>query len=126
MLDSFEQRAKNVERLAGDRLERLGIHRGAPVDLGAGAGRAEDEVGVEPDHRIAAALRAALDRFEQEHGAAPPCGELQVGRYRGLQVGDQRRDADRRAASLVEALKRLEGGLDGAHLQLPSAACSVR
>ena len=62
-----EQRAQGVERFAGAGLEGFGIGQRAAVDLSSGAGRAQDDVGVETDHRIASALRAAFDRLEQEH-----------------------------------------------------------
>ena len=61
-----DQRAQRVERRlgAGREAVRLGARRA--VDLGARAVRAPDQVGLEPDDRIAAAHRAAFDRFEQE------------------------------------------------------------
>ena len=56
--------AQRVERrrLAGRK--RFGIAARVAVDLGAAIVGAPDNVRIEPDHRIAAAHRAALDRLE--------------------------------------------------------------
>ena len=70
------------KRLAGMRLA---------VDLGLAVAAAPDEVGVEPDHRVAAAHRAALDRFEQEGRAVRSLAQLQEGCDRRLEVADERR-----------------------------------
>jgi hypothetical protein len=98
-----EQRAQCVERLAGAGDERVGIDERAAIDLGACAGRTPDDVGVEADHRIAAALRAAFDRLEQEHIAGPADGELEIGRDRRLEIGDQGRHDHARAPGAVAA-----------------------
>ena len=85
----------------GDESIRIGER--PPVDLGVIAARAEDDVGVEADHRIAAALRSALDRFEQEHITRAAARQLEIGRDRRLEIGDQRRDRDLRLASHIGA-----------------------
>jgi hypothetical protein len=64
------------------------VARGA-IDLGARAVGAPDQVRVEPDHRIASAGRAALDRLEQE-AVRPSAGHFQECRDRRFQIGDQR------------------------------------
>ena len=48
---------------------RSGRRQRLPVDRGDAVLAAPDQVGVEADHRVAAAHRAALDGFEQERGA---------------------------------------------------------
>src|SRR5262249_15312742 len=58
------------------------------VDLGTALDRAPDEIGLEPDDRVATAHRAAFDGFQQEaHGTA--AGDLEERRDRRLKVGNQ-------------------------------------
>ena len=61
---------------------------------------APDQVGLEADDRIAAAHGAAFDRFEQE-AHRPAVGDLQEGRDRRLEVGDQRGPDHLRLAARV-------------------------
>ena len=62
----------------------------------------EDDVGQEPDHRVAAPGGAVLHAFEQERVLAA-FGELQVGADRRFEVGDDAAEDDLRPASLVGA-----------------------
>ena len=112
-----EQRSQRIERIAGAGDESVRIGERPAVDLGAIAGRAEDQVGIEADHRIAAALRSALDRFEQEHVARAPARKLEIGRDRRLEIGDQRRDRD---LGLARDIGAREGFVVG---QRCSSAC---
>ena len=50
----------------GQGAKAVGIAARIAVDLGPRAVRSPDQVGIEPDHRIAAAHRAAFDRLEQK------------------------------------------------------------
>ena len=76
------------------------VEAGAPVDLGAVAAAAPDQVGLDAQDRIAAADRAAGHALQQEaEGAA--IGELEQGRDRRLQVGHQRGRDHLRPARLV-------------------------
>ena len=118
-----EQRPQRLERIAGAGDEGVRVVQRAPVDLGPLAGRAEDEVRVEPDHRIASALGAALDRLEEEHVAGASARELEIGRDRRLEIGDQRRHRDRGAARLVGAREGLVVGHHRHRVQPPSADC---
>ena len=120
MREFGEQRPKRLERFAGAGDEGVGVVQRAPVDLGALAGRAEDEIRVQSDHRIASALGAALDRLEQKHVAGASAGELEIGGDRGLEIGHQRRHRHRGAAGLVGARESLVVGHQR-HRQLPSA-----
>ena len=99
------------ERRLGAGRERVGLCARAAVDLGAGAVGAPDQVGLDADDRIAAAHGAAFHRLEQE-AHRPAAAELQKGRDRRLQVGDQRRPHDLRLAAGVAfgegALRRLD------------------
>ena len=114
-----EQRSQRLERIAGAGDEGVRIDERPAVDLGALAGRAEDEVGIEADHRIAAALRAALDRFEQEHVARAAARQLEIGRDRRLEVGDQRRDRDLGFAGRIGARERFVIGQGGHRFSRP-------
>ena len=96
-----QQRAQRLERLAGAGGEGVPIGQRAAIDLRLPARRAPHHVRVEPDHRIASALGASFHRFEQEHRARPVRGELQIGRHRRLEIGDQRGDANAGAPALV-------------------------
>ena len=75
-------------RAAGAKASRSVAH--VAVDLGAVARGAEHQVGGKADQAVAAAGRAAFDRFEQEV-AAPRLDQLQRGRDRGFGIGDLRR-----------------------------------
>ena len=97
--------------------ESVRIDQRPAVDLGVIAARAEDEVGIEADHRIAAALRPALDRFEQEHVGCPAARELEIGRNGRLEIGDQRRDRDLGFAGDISAREGFVIG-QGAHRRL--------
>src|SRR5215217_8306041 len=76
------------------------------VDLGDAVAAAPDEVGVEADHRVAAAHRAALDRFEEERRAFVALAQLQEGRDRRLEVADEGCPDD---AGLAGPIARGEG-----------------
>ena len=125
-----EKRPQRLQRIAWAGRESVGIDQGAAVDLGPIAGRAKDEVGVEADHRIAPALRAALDRLEQEHVARATARELEIGRDGSFEVGDERRHRDARRAGLIGAREGLEVR-DHRHRrfamgdQPPSADCRI-
>ncbi len=81
-------------------LEGVGLGNGCAIDEGLLAFGAPHDVGLEPDHGVASARRAAFHRFQQEaHGA--PGGELQVGGDRRLQVGDQAHPYNLRGAGRV-------------------------
>ena len=84
-----DQRAQGGERRLGAGHERLGIDQRVAGNLGAAGDRPKHHVRVEPDHRIAAPRGAALDRFEQKAAPLPVSGELEEGRHRRLEVGDQ-------------------------------------
>ena len=85
--------------------EAVGVAARGAVDLGAAAVRAPDQVGIEPDDRIAAAHRAAFDRFEQE-AHRPAAGDLQERRDRRFEVGDQRGPDHLRLAARRSARRR--------------------
>ena len=70
------------------------------VDAGLAALDLEDDVGIEPDHRVAAAGGAVLHAFEQE-GVLPPFGELQIGADGRLEVGDHALEDDLGAPGVV-------------------------
>ena len=89
-------------------LEPVGIVRSRVVDLGAMAGAAPDGIGVEADHRIAAARGVALDGFEQEDVARPALRELEERRHGRLEVGHMHRPGDACAAAAV-ALVEIAG-----------------
>ena len=59
------------------------------IDLGPSGDGAPDQIGIEPDDRVAPAHRAAFDRFQQK-AHRPPVGDLEEGRHRRFEVGDQR------------------------------------
>ena len=84
-----DQRAQRLERRlrAGRKARRIAAR--VAVDLGLRAVRSPDQVGIEPDHRIAAAHRAAFDRLEQE-AHRPRAGDFQERRDRRFEIGDQR------------------------------------
>ena len=69
--------------------ETLGFHHRLSRDLGAAAAGAKHDVGIEPDHRVAAAHDAALHGFQQEATPGTARRQLQEGRDRGLEIGDQ-------------------------------------
>ena len=76
--------AQHVERRLADRRE--GFARGdVAVDAGLAALDLEDDVRIEPDHRVAALGGAVLHAFEQE-GVLPALGELQIGTDGRLEV----------------------------------------
>ncbi len=102
-----DERAQRGERPHRRRHEPVGVDARAPVELGAPAGAAPDQVGLDADHGIAADLLAALDRLEQE-AHRPPVGELEHGRYRSLEIGDQHRPYQHGLAERVTALKLVE------------------
>ena len=85
----FDQAAQLVQRLAGTGLERREVLPGVPIDLRPRAETAPDQVRLQADGRVAAAHGAALDRFQQTAVRAA-LGELEHGRDRRLQIGDQR------------------------------------
>ena len=84
-----DQRAQRRERRLRRARTRPGVARRVAVDLGLVAVDPEDHVGVEADHRIAAARRAAFDRFQQEHVAGAPARQFQKGRDRRFEIGDE-------------------------------------
>ncbi len=103
--------AQRGERRVARRHEsgRIGVRRA--VDLRALAVDAEDEVGLEPDDRIAPAHRAAFDRF-QKKTHRPAARDLQEGRDRRFQIGDQSGPDELRLAGRVARRERLRGRLD--------------
>ena len=111
-----KQRSQRVERVARAGDESVRIDKRPAVDLGMIAARAEDEVGIEADHRIAAALRSALDRFEQEHIARAAARKLEISRHGRLEIGDQRRDRDLGLAGDIGACERFVVGQGGHRL----------
>ena len=97
------------------------------VDLGLAVLDAKDHVGVEADHRIAAARGAALHRFEQEDVARAAARQLHEGRNRGFQIGDQPQADQRRLAGIVKRGEGVEFGLEHrrrSHCSEPRAARS--
>ena len=88
-----------------------------PVDRGDAVLAAPDEVGIEPDHREAAADRAAFDGFEQEGRALPAVPQLQEGRDRRQQIADEGRAQNAGLAGLVGRGEGVEIGRDRHGLQ---------
>ena len=78
----FRRSARAAPRAAAraGREARPGLPRALRLISARAPLRAPDQVGIEPDHRIAAAHRAALDRLEQE--AHRPCRRRASGRPR--------------------------------------------
>ncbi len=109
---SVEQLAQRGERGIG--LGHEGVRRGLrrSIDLGPGAARAPDDVGREADHGVAPAHGAAFDRFQQETHR-PVVGQFQHGRDGRLEVGNEARRHDLRAALRVGARESLARRLDG-------------
>ncbi len=91
------------------RLERRKRRR--PADFRVVAVGPEDQVRVQADHRIAAAYRAALHRFQQE-GIGAARRQLQIGRHRRLQVGDETRPHDLGATGLIGCAEFFKRWLD--------------
>src|SRR6185312_5463216 len=95
-----DERAQCLERRRGAGLEGVRFGAGMTIDRGGAVLRTPDEVRLEPDDRVAATHRAALDRFEQEaHRLA--AAELEECGDRRLQVGDERRPHHLRNAARV-------------------------
>ena len=95
-----DQRAQCLERRLGAGHEGIRLRARAPVDLGARAIGAPDQVGLDADDGMAAAHCAAFHRLQQEaHRLA--AAELEKGRDRRLQVGDQRGPHHLRLAAAV-------------------------
>ncbi len=121
-----DQRAQGNERRLGTGREKLRVGQRVAGDLGTTGAGAEHDVGVEPDHRVAAAYRAALDRFEQEAAPGAARRQLQVGRHRRFEIGDQGRGNKLRLARGVPWREGFEGWkrhqLPGS---LPSASASA-
>ena len=105
------QRAQGFQRALETGFEGLGIAAEAPVDLRLVPAGAPDEIGLDADHRIAPAHRAALHGFEQEAVSAA-VGELQHAGDRRLQIGHQAGIDDAWPAGRVGCGKNLEGRLD--------------
>ena len=103
-----QQQAKGVERGLGAQVEGIGALQRNPVDLGDGTPAAEDEIGGQADHRIAAPDGAAFDRLEQESGAAGALAQLEERRDRRLEVADQARPDDLGLPCFINARKRFE------------------
>jgi hypothetical protein len=61
---------------------------GPAIDLGAAVDRAPDQIGIEPDDRIAPAHSAAFDRFQEKARSA--AGDLEEGRHRRFEIGNER------------------------------------
>ncbi len=82
---------KSAQRRQGARLasgECRAILKRSGVDFGPVAVGAPEDIGIEPDDRIASADRTALDRFEQE-GVGLAGGELEHRRDRRFKVCNQ-------------------------------------
>ena len=110
---AFGEQARAAIAAAARRAARRPVGRSPAlaVDRGLAALAPPDQVGVEADHRIAAAHRAALDQFEQE-GIARVARQLQVGRDRRFEIGDQPRPDDLRLAPLIGAGEAVVVGRD--------------
>src|SRR5680860_1455041 len=81
--------AQGGQRLLLKRLERaFRVGQRLAVDLGPRPFDAPDEVGLEADHRVAAAHRAAFHRLQQE-AVGRIAGKLQHDRHRRLEVGHE-------------------------------------
>ncbi len=104
-----DQGAQRGERAAGDGLERCRVRARLAVHLGAVAEAAPDQVGLEADEGIAPARGAAFDRFEEE-AVGPPIRQLEHGRDRRLEIGDQRRPYQHRPAVGVALSEIREAG----------------
>ena len=96
----FRRSARAAPRAAprGRARTRRGVPRRGLIS--ARPSSAPDQIGIEPDDRIAPAHRAALDRFEQE-AHRPAARDLEEGRDRRLEVGDQRGPHDLRLAARI-------------------------
>ena len=77
------------------------------ADLGLPSHCAPNEIGIESDDRIAPAQRAAFHRLQQK-AERPRGGDLEEGRYRGLEIRDERGPHDLWLASRV-ALGKCRG-----------------
>ncbi len=102
----FEQGAQALESRARIVEEALAQSRAAERGLAVMA--APDQVRLQPDHRIAAAHGAALDRFEQEGRAGRGMAQLQEGGDRRLAIADQHLPQQLRGAGLVSLREVLE------------------
>ena len=106
-----DQRAQRGERRLGQGAKASGFAARRAVDLGARAVGAPDDVGLEPDDRIAAAHRAAFDRLEQEAVGAS-ARDFQKRRDRRFEVGDQRGPYHLRLAARIARRESLRRRLD--------------
>ena len=86
-LSAISVAQRNKRRLVAGR-EGVACLTCPAIDLGPSRDRAPDQIGVEPDDRIAPPHRAALDRFEQ-NAHRPTVRDLEEGRHRRLEVGNQ-------------------------------------
>src|SRR5262249_4523627 len=69
--------------------ESVGPETRPAIDLSPPGHGAPNEIGIEPDDRIAPAHRAALDRFQQK-AQRTGTRNLEESRYRRFEVGHQR------------------------------------
>src|SRR5262249_7002709 len=88
------------------------VDAGPAVDLGLVLEAAPDHVRLEADDRIAAAYRAALDRFQQEGGGAT-VRPLEISPDRRLEVGDQLAPDELRLAPVIRVGEGVELRRDG-------------
>ncbi len=86
----LDQRAECRKRRIVLRLEGIRFRTRGAIDVGLVAIDAENEIGIEPDDRVAAAHRAAFNGLKQE-GWMPLAREFQIRRDRCLEIGNQRR-----------------------------------
>ena len=85
------------QRIARQRLERCPVLPPLPIDLGAGAVRADDEIGIDPDQAVPPPHIAAFDRLQQKI-TAPFHAEFQRGGNRRFGIGDALAPEQRRFA----------------------------
>ena len=96
----------------GEGAKAFGSDCGRTVDLGLGAVGAPDQIGLAADDGIAAARGAPLHQL-QKKAVRPLMRELQHGRDRRLQIGNQPRPGHLRHALVVTAREAGKVRLDG-------------
>ena len=96
----------------------------AALNLGIAAAHAPYLARLDADDRVAAAHRAAFDRFQQE-AVRPPGRQLEHCRYRRLEVGNQTRPDHLCLAGIVGARKLGDARLDQQGQAVTSPAVAV-
>ena len=107
-----QQRPERSKRGQRRGRERVRVRLGRAVDLGLGPVGAPDEIRLAADDGIAAARGAPFHQLQKE-AVRPLMRELQHGRDRGLQIGDQPRPGHLRHALVVTARETGKVRLDG-------------